>query len=167
MLGNLHIVTRHKTLFLAFATIALLAGNSTDADCATDHVHIQGDQVKAQFSVEIADDPAERAVGLMNRTSMPRSAGMLFIFEKVGPVSFWMRNTLIPLDILYFDENGVLLNIAHMATPHDETALPSDGNAKYVLEINGGLAKRLRIKPGSQLLHADLKKFGSSSICAD
>lgn len=123
------------------------------AECRENSVWIKGDFGEARFSVEIADDAQERATGLMNRSSMPISAGMLFVYERPSSLSFWMRNTLIELDMLFVDETGVIQNIHARAIPLDETAIPGGDDLTHVLEINGGLAERLGIKIGDQLRH--------------
>ncbi|MCI5041751.1 DUF192 domain-containing protein [Donghicola eburneus] len=123
------------------------------AECSETRVSLRGDWGTASFSVEIADDNAERALGLMHREYMPKSHGMLFVYEQEQPrVSFWMRNTLIPLDLLYIDTAGVVQEI-HTAKPLDETAIPSSGPRLAVLEINGGLADAMGISVGSQVRH--------------
>ena len=106
------------------------------------------------FRVELADSPAEREQGLMWRGSMPVDQGMLFDFP--GPEtdqSFWMRNTYIPLDLIYIRADGRIHSIARSATPLSEALIPSGGPVKAVLEINGGLAERLGIAPGDQVRH--------------
>jgi len=104
-----------------------------------------------QFDVEFAISPPAWARGLMCRTEMAPDTGMLFIFPDVRPHSFWMRNTLIPLDIIFIGEDCRILNVAENAVPLDETSLPSDGPARAVLEINGGLSALLGIGPGAML----------------
>jgi uncharacterized membrane protein (UPF0127 family) len=106
-----------------------------------------------RFSVEIADDSAERAQGLMNRTSMPSSSGMLFIYPAPGPVSFWMKNTLIPLDLVFVDATGLVTQVHPMAQPLDESGIDGGLDVQFVIEINGGLAKALGLVPDSVLLH--------------
>ncbi|MBX7247790.1 MAG: DUF192 domain-containing protein [Caulobacteraceae bacterium] len=105
------------------------------------------------FKVEIADDEAEREHGLMNRPSMPRDHGMLFEFQDNRERSFWMRNTYIPLDIIYIDRSGRIISIQANAVPFNETPLPSYGPATGVLEINGGLAAELGIREGDTVRH--------------
>ena len=123
------------------------------AECSDTRVSLRGDWGTASFSVEIADDDAERAQGLMHRTSMPKSHGMLFVYEEEQPrVSFWMRNTLIPLDLLYIDTDGIVQEI-HTALPLDETPIPSSGPRLAVLEINGGLARAMGMTAGTQIQH--------------
>ncbi|MEP4248647.1 DUF192 domain-containing protein [Tateyamaria sp.] len=123
------------------------------AECREDSVWIKGGFGEARFSVEIADDAQERATGLMHRPSMPVSAGMLFVYERPSALSFWMRNTLIELDMLFVDETGVIRNIHARAVPLDETSIFGGNDLTHVLEINGGLAERLGIMAGDQLRH--------------
>lgn len=83
--------------------------------------------------------------------------GMIFVFADAEPQSFWMQNTLIPLDIIYINEDGKVLNVV-LGKPRDETSLPSAGPAKYVLELKGGMAKRFGIGPGTRIdIPSDLK----------
>ncbi|OYQ33763.1 hypothetical protein CHU95_15625 [Niveispirillum lacus] len=104
------------------------------------------------FTVDLALTPQQQAIGLMFVEKMPDEKGMLFLNERESRLSFWMKNTLIPLDIMFVDANGYILNIQH-GQPLDLTPLPSAGPALAVLEINGGLAAKLGIKPGDRLLH--------------
>lgn len=105
------------------------------------------------FTVEIADDPVERARGLMYRESMPQDAGMLFIFAREGERAFWMQNTILPLDIIYADDDGIVVSIAKDTTPFSTATIPSDGPAQYVFEVNAGVADAIGLKPGDRLVH--------------
>ncbi|MCL4064978.1 DUF192 domain-containing protein [Pseudomonas sp. GX19020] len=105
------------------------------------------------FSVEIADTAASRAQGLMYRESLAPEAGMLFIYETPRRAEFWMKNTLIPLDIIFADSRGRVTVVHENAVPGDETPIPGGDNVLYVLEINGGLAKKTGIVPGSEMRH--------------
>jgi len=89
----------------------------------------------------------------MHRESMPLSAGMYFVNERPRRTSFWMRNTLIPLDMLFIDATGVVQHIHANAIPLDETPIPGGDGVLTVLEINGGLAARLGITVGSEVRH--------------
>lgn len=112
-----------------------------------------------ELAVEIADTPASRATGLMYRQDLPRGQGMLFIYERPQRVSFWMRNTLIPLDMIFLDEAGVIRHIHRNARPLDETPIPGaatgdpDPERVMVLEIAGGEAERLGLTPGQVMAH--------------
>ncbi|MCB1584055.1 MAG: DUF192 domain-containing protein [Marinicella sp.] len=108
------------------------------------------------FQVELADDDNERALGLMYREQMGDNQGMLFIFPDSQPRAFWMQNTLIPLDILYFDHNRKLINVSGNTPPCKNTTTrcpnyPSKKPAKYVLEINAGLSQKHGFKPGDEI----------------
>ncbi|RMF37532.1 MAG: DUF192 domain-containing protein [Alphaproteobacteria bacterium] len=133
------------------ATFGAWAG--ARAECRPDSVDIRGDFGTIRFRVEIADDPLEHARGLMFRESLPRFAGMLFIYDRPEPASFWMRNTLIPLDMIFADETGTVIRVHHDAVPGDLTPIPSGGPVLAVLEIGGGLAAELGIAPGAQMRH--------------
>ena len=106
---------------------------------------------KKCFNVEIADTPEARAIGLMNREYLNPDSGMLFIFDTEEKYCFWMKNTLVPLDIVWLGKNKDVVFIKHNAEPCKadpcETFRP-DKKAKYVLEINSGLAKEIGLKKG-------------------
>ena len=108
-----------------------------------------------RFNVELATIPKEQALGLMFRDSMANDHGMLFIFPSAATRNFWMKNTRIPLDIFYFDENLKLVNVAQNAKPCHTPECPvyaSAGPARYVLELNAGKAVELAVKPGDALV---------------
>ena len=104
------------------------------------------------FKVTIADTPESQAKGLMFVTEMPDNEGMIFAYPKPTPTQFWMKNTLIPLDILFFDHQNKLIDIVHNAVPHDETPVGPLTPVCNVLEINGGLAREKGIEIGSRLI---------------
>ena len=137
----------------------LVSAGIASAACSDSAVMVRGDFGQARFSVEVADDNQERSQGLMHRESMAQSAGMLFLYERTKQLSFSMRNTLIELDMLFIDERGVVQHIHHRAKPLDETPIPG-GRGIAVLEINGGLAKRMGIDVGSEIQHS---YFGSDA----
>lgn len=116
-------------------------------------VTVEGKNGARTFTVEIADDDDSRRTGLMFRRSMAEDHGMLFLFEEEAPRSFWMRNTYIPLDIIYINAEGSIVSIAEMAEPLSDRSLPSAGPAAAVLEINGGLSRTLGLGPGDKVTH--------------
>ncbi|MEP2642138.1 DUF192 domain-containing protein [Roseobacter sp.] len=138
----------------AAAVLCVLAQGALAQECRDDTVYLKGDWGQARFAVEIADDDAERAQGLMHREHMASSAGMLFVYQRPQRLSFWMRNTLIPLDLIFVDHTGTVRKIHHSARPLDETPIPGGPDAlTHVLEINGGLAKAMGISVGTVLRH--------------
>ena len=100
------------------------------------------------FEVEVADDDEERQLGLMNRGSLEEDKGMLFVFEEKGVHSFWMKDTLIPLDMIWINENGEIVFIKENATPLSEEIISAKGEGVYVLEVNGGSVERKGIEVG-------------------
>lgn len=142
---------------LALLVFMPIAPSVSFAACSEDRLKLRGTGGLVEFRVELADDDAERAQGLMHRESLPQFAGMLFAYEAARPVSFWMRNTLIPLDMLFFDSAGVLVKIHRNAIPLDETPIFGGEAIQYILEINGGLAEELGIELGSEIQHPALK----------
>ena len=135
------------------SALLVLAPLGAWAACAPDVVELRGPAGQQRFTVEVADDGAERAQGLMFRESMPSSAGMLFVYEEPQSVSFWMKNTLIPLDMIFADETGRVTRVHSNAIPGDTTPIQGGEGVRFVLEINGGLAARMGIAEGSELRH--------------
>ena len=111
---------------------------------------IRGDK-RLTFQVEVAKGPIEQGRGLMFRTAMGADEGMLFPINPPRMAGFWMRNTVIPLDLLFIAPDGRILNIAANAVPYDETSLKSAAPVKAVLELNGGRAAALGIVPGDRV----------------
>ena len=107
----------------------------------------------SKFGVEIASKEEEMMRGLMFRESMPAEQGMLFVFPQTQPLSFWMKNTLIPLDMIFMDENMTVIHIAN-AVPckADPCAHYDSPPGKYVLEINGGIAQQKGIAIGTEMV---------------
>ena len=132
--------------------LAVLSG-AAFAVCAPDRVSVKGDFGTIDFKVELADDPVERAVGLMNRESLPRLSGMLFVYMRPQTLTFWMRNTLIPLDMIFVDPDGRIAHIHENAVPLDETPISGGPGRIAVLEINGGLARKFGLEVGDVLRH--------------
>ncbi|TYP81451.1 hypothetical protein BD830_105113 [Maritimibacter alkaliphilus HTCC2654] len=132
---------------------ACLAGPLTAQTCDEAQVDLRGTFGTARFSVEIADDDAERAQGLMFRESLPSGQGMLFIYESPRPASFWMKNTLIPLDMIFVGADGVVRNVHENAVPGDLTPIRGGDDILAVLEIRGGLAGAIGIEAGAEMRH--------------
>lgn len=144
-----------RTAFAALAGFLLL----TFAALADDgQLTIKTAAGEHHFTVEVVDTDEGRARGLMFRTSLAPDAGMLFDFKESRPVSFWMQNTLIPLDMLFIRHDGSIANIQVNAKPMDPTSIPSDGAVEFVLEIPGGRSVELGIKAGDTVVHDRVNK---------
>jgi len=135
------------------AALSVIAGSALAAECQSGRVDLRGGWGQTGFSVEIADDEQERNQGLMFRKSLPRGAGMLFVYDHPQTSAFWMKNTLIPLDIIFLDETGLVTSVHANAVPGDLTPIPGGDRVFAVLEINGGLARRYGISAGTQMRH--------------
>lgn len=146
---------RRRALALGWAM--LVSGCAAQARTATQTVLEALEIVTAagrhRFKVEIADTKPERDQGLMHRRSLGADRGMLFIFEKEQEVAFWMRNTLIPLDMIFIRADGRIRSIAHDTEPLDETPVPSNGPVLAVLELAGGRARQIGVLPGDRIVH--------------
>ncbi len=105
------------------------------------------------FNIELAETSVQQSRGLMYRQELAHDAGMLFDYQRSRRVSMWMQNTFIPLDMLFIDSDGRVVNIAERAVPRSTSIIPSRGRVRAVLEVNGGTADKLGIKPGDQVLH--------------
>lgn len=133
--------------------LAMVCAQVADAQCRDTSVELRSGTAEVRFNVEVANTDAERATGLMNRPKMAMSAGMLFVYDTPRRASFWMKNTLIPLDMIFADSAGRVTRVHPLATPLDKTTIDGGKDVRFVLEINGGLAKRLGIQAGSVLRH--------------
>lgn len=157
----------------AVLPLALSAGTAAaQGNCAPGHAILTTPTgAQSVFTVEIAADPASRAQGLMGRRQLLRSHGMLFVYETPQPAGFWMKNTLIPLDMLFFDQRGVLRHVHPQAQPHDLTIVPGaapgdpDPDRLLVLELAGGEAARRGLVPGTTLRHPAVPQATAAVPC--
>ena len=111
------------------------------------------------FSIEIADDPDERSMGLMHRRILPADRGMLFVFDSAQPVSFWMKNTPLPLDLVFIGADGRVRAIKQ-GEPFSEAAISPGVPVRYVLELNAGTARRLGIAKDTLIRHPEIRNPG-------
>jgi uncharacterized membrane protein (UPF0127 family) len=142
-------------LVIAAAAVVLVAwfGFTPKLGAASrpDRISITTDSGAHAFSVEWAVTEPEREQGLMFRQSMPADHGMIFDFDVDSPVYFWMKNTPLPLDMVFITSDGTIARIEQNAEPYSERNIPSGAPVRYVLEINGGVAKRIGAKPGDKV----------------
>ncbi|MCB1650956.1 MAG: DUF192 domain-containing protein [Alphaproteobacteria bacterium] len=163
--------------FLAFLSFAAAVGGSVvQAETASSFIgtllpgsdEFEEDQLAIRtndgeryyFNVELAVTSAQQSHGMMERTRMDDDAGMLFIFHGEGMRAFWMKDTLIPLDMLFLSEDGTIHHIHHNAKPQDETTITSRFPSKAVLELKGGMTDKLGIKEGDVVEHDVFRNVG-------
>ncbi|WP_226011323.1 DUF192 domain-containing protein [Halomicrobium salinisoli] len=129
-------------------TIDLDRGNATGTFLTDDG--------NVTVTLEVADEPTERSEGLMNRTHLPERHGMVFVYDGAAQRGFWMKNTLIPLDMIFIAPNGTVLNVEHARTQPNASVgeletYYSDGHAQYVVEMERGFANETGVGPGTQV----------------
>ena len=148
---------------LLFAAAGLVAGPNAAASGAgasapvrfeTSNLVVVTARGRSAFTVELALNEDQRVQGLQGRRRLAADAGMLFDFQDTGPVAMWMKDTYVPLDMLFIDSAGRIVNIAEHTVPLSLTAIRSTGPVRAVLELNAGTAARLGIKPGDKVLHS-------------
>ncbi|MFN3280901.1 MAG: DUF192 domain-containing protein [Tabrizicola sp.] len=150
---------------LALILAALPGAAWAEAPCAPDRLDIRWQGGHESFAVELADDPAERARGLMFRESLSAAQGMFFVYDTPGRPSFWMKNTLIPLDMIFADPTGTVTRVHADAIPGDLTPIDGGPGVMFVLEINAGLAARLGITPGAVMRHPSIPADAAAWPC--
>ena len=116
----------------------------------------EGKKVKHIFQVWLADTPERQSQGLMFVRSLPDLRGMLFVHEEPKAITMWMKNTYIPLDMVFIDSHGRIQQVVEQTTPHSLDIIRSNAPALAILEIAGGEAKRLGIHPGQHVSHSAL-----------
>lgn len=137
-----------------FAVLALAgAADSVFAQSKLENLSITTGKGKVSFSVEVMRTDEERARGLMNRAYLPADRGMLFDFKEPQIAMMWMKNTLIPLDMLFIRKDGTITNIAENTEPHSLRTVSASEPVLGVLELNGGTAARLGITAGDRVEH--------------
>ncbi|WP_152045709.1 DUF192 domain-containing protein [Aureimonas psammosilenae] len=142
--------------FLPAVAIVACILSSASAEAETSEATLVTASGVHKLEIELADTPQTRETGLMNRRDMPSHHGMLFEFGETRPVTMWMKNTLISLDMLFLDEKGVVTHLKERAKPESLDLIPSGGPVRYVLELNGGAADRYGVKIGDRLHHASI-----------
>ena len=146
----------YKSALVALFLLAFAGSCNADGDLAASSltIHLANGKV-IPLSVEIANTPQTRQTGLMNRKSMADDHGMLFVFPRPAPVQMWMKDTLLPLDMLFIAGTGAdagrIISIKHDAQPMDLSIIDSGGDVSYVLELNGGYARKQGIAEGDLL----------------
>jgi len=151
-MGRLALAVRGSPLLAALVALFLAAGALAQPQKFEPLTVVSG-SARHAFQVEVARDDATRAQGLMYRRSMPANQGMLFDFARVQPVSMWMQNTYLSLDMLFIRPDGSIARVAENAEPLSTRTIPSGEPVLAVLELNAGTAARLGIKAGDRIEH--------------
>jgi uncharacterized protein len=137
---------------LALALLAPASGFAT----GTGTLVIKTASGDHNFNIEVATTQQEQALGLMFRRSLPENAGMLFLYDPPQPAAMWMKNTLIPLDMVFIAPDGRVLRIESNAEPLSTTVIPSEGDISAVLELNGGEADKIGLRRGDRVIYPGL-----------
>jgi uncharacterized membrane protein (UPF0127 family) len=138
---------------LTLAVVGLMAAGGVSGAAERNTIEIASRTGVHLFSVEFVDNDKDRAQGLMYRKSLPEGQGMLFDFGREQDVAMWMKNTYIPLDMIFIQGDGRILRIAENTTPLSERIIASGGPVRAVLEVIGGTAQKLGIAPGDRVAH--------------
>ena len=138
-------------VWVTFVVLGLWVSASPTAPAGQQTIEIASKSGVHSFAVEIADNEAEREKGLMYRKELPEGRGMLFDFHRDQEVSFWMRNTYIPLDMIFIRGDGQIQRIEENTEPLSDRLIPSGGPVRAVLEVTGGTARKLGIAPGDRV----------------
>ena len=141
---------------LIFSSIAFTNANANEITFQNSSLIIQTKDSEYIFNIEIAITEKERSIGLMYRKELKQNEGMLFLYPKKQIIKMWMKNTLIPLDMIFINNNGKIIDIFKMTIPKDLTPIGPDVKLKGVLEINGGLTSYLNINKGDFIIHPSL-----------
>ncbi len=155
-------VTKYTTLLLSLIIVISLSSCKEDKTIKPVEVSFKKegeltlfkgttDTIIKVFNIEVAKTDYEIQTGLMYRDSMKDNQGMLFVFNDVQPRSFYMKNTRIPLDLIFFDHNKRIVSFQENAKPMDERSLPSNTPAQFVLEVNAGTAQKLLLDVGDKM----------------
>ena len=154
MVARLRIGGRLVTsLPAAFAVLVILCANPAARAASVQPLEIVTKSGVQVFSVEMATTEEEKQTGLMYRKELPDGKGMLFDFSPEQPISMWMKNTYISLDMIFIRADGRILRIAENTEPHSTKIISSGGLAKGVLEVIAGTAQKYGIQPGDRVAH--------------
>jgi len=154
---------------LGLALFWLVAQPAPAADgprrCTPDQVVLMTPQGAVRFVVDLAVTPAEQTRGLMFRPALGAREGMLFVYDRPRIARFWMKNTMIPLDMIFLDDAGQVTNIAARTVPYSLETHGSDGPVRAVLEVNGGVAAEIGVVPGTQAVHPAFRAAPAPHRC--
>lgn len=143
--------------FLCLWLSAMLMVSPIDAKVQTEALTIVTASGRHDFQVEIAETESQKAIGLMFRRSLPRRSGMLFVHDRAGELTMWMKNTFISLDMIFIRGDGVVHRVARGTEPFSEAIIASNGDVTAVLEVVAGVADEIGLKAGDRVVHRAFK----------
>jgi uncharacterized membrane protein (UPF0127 family) len=155
--GRLATVMRRMVLALGSILLVACLGSGQASAQNLERLTLVTASGRHDFQVEVMRTPDERARGLMFRRFMPADRGMLFDFQRVEPVAMWMQNTYISLDMIFIRTDGSVARIAERTEPLSTRTVPSGEPVLSVLELNGGIAEKIGLKPGDKVEHGLFK----------
>lgn len=155
---DIHRAAPFAALFLFMAALPSAAPSVARADVETERLTLITSTNRHNLTIEVARTPEEKALGLMFRTELAQGRGMLFPYEKEQELTMWMRNTYIPLDMVFIRSNGTIHRIEERTEPFSERIIASHGPVSAVLELAAGEAQRLGLKPGDTVLGSHFTK---------
>jgi uncharacterized membrane protein (UPF0127 family) len=150
-----------RAVRLVLLAVALLTGPvwaQAPVAFGRGELDIETAQGRHHFAIELATTSDQQVRGLMYRRTLAPDAGMLFLYDDDHEIQMWMKNTLIPLDMIFIRADGTVLSVAERAVPQSLATIPSKGPARAVLEVNGGTAARLGIKPGDRVVYPAFRR---------
>ena len=159
---DLRMVLNLCALSIAFVFTSL---SFSYASCSDNQIDLRGDWGQIRFKVELAATPEARSKGLMYREFLPQSSGMLFFYEKPSPVSFWMKDTFIPLDMLFIDVIGIIKKVHQKSIPLSTELILGGDDILAVLEINAGLSELYGIGPDTIIRHPRIPQANAAWPC--
>ena len=151
------------TLIMAVAGMAGTSGAVDRNEMPVSELTIESGQDRYVFRVEHAGTPGQQRQGLKNRDTLEPDAGMLFMFAPPTRITMWMKDTRLPLDILFINSTGIITQIVEQATPLSVKLIHSDTTVSAVLEVNGGTSARLGFRPGDRVIHPALHGSGNNA----
>ncbi len=154
-------LSRILSLGIIFGIIASCADEAKNTSIETDEIQftkegelflLKAEDTLQQLDIEFAETSYEQQTGLMYRKSMEANQGMLFVYSEEGMHSFYMKNTYIPLDLIFFGKDSSIVSFQENAKPLDETSLPSKVPAQFILEVNAGKVKQWNLAEGDKMI---------------
>lgn len=141
------------TIFILVTSKTVIGEESMKLEFRTSELKIKTADREVQFTVELAEKPSQWRNGLMYRKQLDPDSGMLFVYRKPRKATMWMKNTYLPLDMIFISENGIVVNIEHNTTPLSLDHIPSKGVVLAVLEVLAGTSEKFGIREGDRVLH--------------